>query len=159
MPEHLWIRWICPQQMCHSDPDCWCWVMDLWWAIGLLYKALSLWLPFLYLSRQALWTKARWYLLLRIDVSDAVVYMQLETSGDSTLDAANVSLVTRGQCSAASKYSYISELCTSGVHLINLCGWYFNFCTECLSKCTSILELCNRNNFAFENIICYVFQL
>ena len=62
--------------------------------------------------------------MLRIAVGDAHVYMQLKTSGDSTLDAANVSLITRGQCSAASNLSYISQLCTSGVPSINLCGYF-----------------------------------
>ena len=62
--------------------------------------------------------------MLRITICDAHVYMQLESSGDSTLDAANVSLITRGQCGAASNVSYISQLCTSGVLLINLCGYF-----------------------------------
>lgn len=44
------------------------------------------------------------------------MYMQLVTSGDSTLDAAKVSLESRAQCSfIAGRTIYLSQLCTYGV--------------------------------------------
>ena len=79
--------------------------------------------------RQNLWkqglftTMWKGHTLLKLEGSDALVYLQADPGGDSTLDAANVSLTSRGQCSSTYASSYVSQLCSIGVYGVILCDY------------------------------------